>query len=296
MAEEVLREWGTDVERTYLSRLSPGPLMIRVIGRDGNPTWADDDVVLHFIPESPEGGEERQTLAVRSTVERQPTYEAYLPSAWTEEPGPYLARWTYSVQGVEGIGERPMVVGGTAPAYDMLSWDMKAVVEGVWLRVADQFDSPFGGPHLQVYMQAHFGRNRIASLLPQAIGRLNTVAQPHQTYSLDRPFPVQKWGALLGLALWVETIKHLRRSYLEQPNPVGVTVARLDRSNYTALWGEILRDEEGDLRSMLDHFKIASMGMGRASVLVSGGIYPRLPARAGSGGGQAAARGLYMWR
>lgn len=221
-------------------------------------------------------------------------YETILASAETATPGLYLTTFSYELDGapiaVTGIVE----IGRASPYYDSLDIGMKGIVESAWLRFADLFDSPNGGPHLQVYFQARFDRNRMAQLLRLAVGRLNTVAQPHSTYTVDDPsnlFPISTWGALLEHALYIETIKHLRRSYVEQPEAVNVTVARQDRRDYLARWGEILRDEEADLKGELDTFKIANMGLGRPRVLVSGGVFgnfgpTRLP-------GSAAARPRY---
>lgn len=294
--EQWVDDWLHDTDRAYLSRFSGGPLVVRALG-DTGPTTADGgSVTLTLTPEFEDPGVTTYTAAATPvSIDGQPAYSISLPSSATSVPGPYLARWDYLVGGVERIGEQPLMVGGTAPAYDSLAWAMKGIVEGVWLRVADQFDSPMGGPHLQVYMQGHFGRNRIAQLLPMTLARVNTTSQPYQTYTLDT-FPVDRWGGLLETALWVETIKHLRRSYLEQPDPIGVTVARLDRRSYMNLWGEILRDEEGSLRDMLSGFKMASMNLGGGSLLVSGGIFPRVSSMTAGGLTHAAPRGLHLWR
>jgi hypothetical protein len=155
---------------------------------------------------------------------------------------------------------------------------MKGVVEAVWMRFADLFDSPGGGPNLMVYFQSRFGRGRIAQLLGVALNRLNIVAQPHTTYTLTGPpdgneFPLAKWGGLLDQATYIEVLKHLIRSYTEQPEAPGVNIARLDRRDYAQRWQTVLEAEERDYRDMLDNFKIAHMGFSRPRVLVSGGVY-----------------------
>jgi hypothetical protein len=116
----------------------------------------------------------------------------------------------------------------------------------------------------------------MAQLLQVAMNRLNTVSQPHMTYSLDpevNQFPYAQWGGLLDHLLYIETIKHLIRSYVEQPVADGVTVARQDRRDYMQRWEEVLRMETEDATSALEVFKIAHMGLGRPRVLVSGGVY-----------------------
>jgi hypothetical protein len=209
------------------------------------------------------------------------TYELQLTSEETEVPGGFILTWSYTVSGVGESYETYVQVGEFSPDYAALSEGMRTVVERGWNRFEDLFDSPFGGPNLQVYAQSHFNRGRIAQLLSFAMGRLNTAAQPFQTYTLDgnggATFPLTTWGPLLEQALYVEILKHLRRSYVEQPLLMGGEVTRHDRRDYMDRWGQVLSDEQNQLKEQLDVFKIRSMGLGRPAVLVSGGAYGRAP-------------------
>jgi hypothetical protein len=218
-------------------------------------------------------------------------YQVILTSAQTATPGYYSLTWAFNIATVAQSTTTYIQVGAENPDYDTLPGPMQDIIQMTWGRFADTFDSPGGGPHLQTYFQTNFSMGRLAQLLNLAIGRLNIVAQPQQTYTLTTTgaFPYAQWGPLLEKALYVETLKHLIRSYTEQPNIDGVTVTMAERRDYTDRWTNVLQSEEADLRSMLDVFKIASMGLGRSKVLVAGGAYgrqgvSRMP-------GQAAARG-----
>ena len=208
-------------------------------------------------------------------------YEIQLTSEETEVVGPFTLTWTYALSGTTESSEIAVQVGQFSPEYAALSDDMKGIVEQGWNRFEDLFDSPLGGPNLQVYAQSHFNRGRIAQLLRFAVGRLNTAAQPYQTYTLDgdggAAFPIAAWGALLEQALYVEILKHLRRSYVEQPLLQGGEVTRHDRRDYMDRWSQVLQDEQTQLKEQLDVFKIRAMGLGRPAVLVSGGAYGRAP-------------------
>lgn len=225
------------------------------------------------------------------------TYQVTLDSQESAVPGEYRLDWTYEVGGDSETFSTYIEVGYTAPDYDRLPDSLKEVVEQTWVRFIDLFDSPNGGPHLQTYLQTGFGRNRMAQMLRIAVGKLNTMAQPHQTYTItaEGTFPVDKWGALLEEQLFVEVVKHLIRSYTEMPSLNGNTVVSyFDRRDYTARWREVLQDEQQVLDGMFDTFKLAHMGFGSPNVLVSGGVYgeygpTRLP-------GSAAARPRYWTR
>jgi hypothetical protein len=160
-------------------------------------------------------------------------------------------------------------------------------VDGVWYKFADGFDSALGGPHLQMYMQSTFGRETVASMLSSAMGMLNTTSQPYQSYGVfppATPFPMEPWGPLLDTALTIEVIKHLMRSYVEQPEAVGVQQARLDRRDYLQRWQTILDIEVQELNNQLPIWRISNMNLGYTAVVVDGGYYGRSPMGTGHPG------------
>jgi hypothetical protein len=260
-------------EFQYVSRYSQ-PIFGLITRSMGQPVDPDGEVVNVSLIGA-DGGVEWTRQATR--VE-EATYEVDLSSVETSEPGLYEVRWTYETGGTPQMYGHPIEIGPEAPAYDELPAGMKGVVESVMALFSDAFDSPLGGPHIQVYFQTHFGRGRVAQLLHRAMGRLNTIAQPHTTYAPVpgqgiREFPLERWGSLLVQSLYVEVIKHLIRSYTEQPDNRNVSVAYLDRRDYAQRWASVLQSEQEDLKDQLDHFKIEHLGLGRSRVLVAGGSF-----------------------
>lgn len=223
-------------------------------------------------------------------------YGITVSSVESSTPAPYDVAFTYLVGGVAQVTVIYLVVGPAAPAYDALPAGWRSAVESVWIRLADAFDSPYGGPYLQVPRQSSFGRNRLAQLLGMAVGRLNTISQPQSTYSTSGEFPFAQWGPLAEQALYVEALRHLVRSYVEQPDvQLGSAVSRLDRRDYMDRWSAVLKDAQDDLERQLDSFRMANLGLGAARVLVSGGVYPRSASEAPLPYG-AAARGYFPGR
>lgn len=264
-----------DVDRGYVSQYSQEDIGI-VITVASVPTDPDATVTVEILNE-----DSQSILLIRDATRTDVgVFQITLSPAETASLGNYRATWSYLIQGEQKTFVSYFSIGGAEPAYDQLSPGFKTVVDDVWILFADLFDSPMGGPNLMTWAQSNFNRGRVAQLMKRALGILNTQAQPYQTYTLDgvggQSFPLDKWGPLLVQATYVEVLKHLQRSYTEQPSLEGGSITRLNRERYWDRWGAILEEERDQLKDQLSIFKMSAMGLGKApSVLVSGGAYPR---------------------
>jgi len=212
------------------------------------------------------------------TAENEETgvYTISLTSTQASVPGFYQVQWTYEVNSDPQSYTHILEVVPSSAVLDALDPSLYAILDSVWLRFADLFDSPFGGPHVQVYYQTRFNRGRVAELMGTSLRKLNVVAQPVTYYALNEDdgqlFPPE-WGGILEQGTYIEVIKHLMRAYVEQPATPGVNVALLDRRDYLQRWQTILQMEQSEYDDMMDVFKIRHMGLGSPRVLVSGGVY-----------------------
>ena len=163
-------------------------------------------------------------------------------------------------------------------AYPALPVEARQIVGQIWVKLADLFDSRLGGPHLQEYYQSHFGPERIAQLMPFALSRITSrVQESTQLQPVGEDgYPYADWSGILAQSLWIETLKHLARSYIEQPIAQGVPVARLDRTAYARAWQELVDAEMREFEEMLDVFQMSMLGLGALSLIVSGGVYGKM--------------------
>lgn len=209
-------------------------------------------------------------------------YEYSFTSADTAQTGYFRLDWNFILSGATVTDSTFIEIGPPSPAYDALPENMRQIVEQVWIKFADSFDSPMGGPNLLTWYQSHFGRGRIAQLLVYAVQRINIAGQPVNAFSATglnadgsrgSAFPLAGWEALVNSALTIEVIKHLMRSYVEDPDIQGNVQARVSRRDYMDRWGRMLELEQQDYKSMYDTFKIRQMFRATPRVLVAGGAY-----------------------
>lgn len=284
-------------ERRYFGRNTTSALGLSLV-RNDVPIDADGTVLLTLFREI-SGQSPVQVFQRTATHVSTGQYEVALSSADTGTVGNYFGIWSYALASSAESYTIYLAVGEPNPSYDQLPDSFQEVVDNVWFRFSDLFDSPSGGPHLQTYYQTHWSRGRMAQLMGASLRRLNVTAQPYTSFSIDGKtgavFPLAQWGGLLELATYVEAIRHLQRSYLEQPTLSGSgNFSRLDRSEYWQRWGVLLADAEKELKSAQDTWKISLMMMGTPRVLVSGGVYGKFgPTRIA---GSVAARPRYWTR
>jgi hypothetical protein len=266
-------------ERTYLSQYAQPPLTFSVyIG--GSPADPDSQSVTgRLLMQNPDGTE--ALVNTYTAVREQPgTYVITPSSADTQVPGYAELDWAYSVNSQPQQYSSYLQIGPANPHYDALPPVMQDFLnDQVWVRFADLFDSAGGGPDVQEYFQAHWSRGRAAQMMGIALSKINAVGQPWSNYTLDGRggpmYSIQFWGGLLASYTYTECVKQLIRAYTEQPMFSGPPVARMDRRDYADRWRQALQDEQAELKSLLDVFKIRHILNGSPRVLVSGGTYGR---------------------
>lgn len=270
-------------ERQYVSQYSMPPLQLQIFvaGQPGDP---DNSSVTASLLLQNGDGTVAPVNSYTATRLSAGFYQVTPSTADTATPSEAELIWAYAIASAPQQYAAYLTIGPANAAYDTLPAPMQDLIEQVWVRFADLADSPAGGPNLIAtpYFQAHWSRGRVAQLMVIALQKINGVSQPWSNYStgalgaLGPPFPVQLWGGLLSQYTFVEAVKHLIRSYTEQVLVQGAGgITRLDRRDYTDRWRDVLHDEEAELKSLLDMFKIRHMGLGNPRVLVSGGTYGR---------------------
>lgn len=141
----------------------------------------------------------------------------------------------------------------------------------VWSKLEDCFDSEEGGPWLQDVTMATFKKEKMKNFISTALFLINEKNPPTDlvlgTFIVDGT--LQASSPLLVQGTLVEVIRHLMRSYVEQPTPTGGQIVYEDRRDYLQRWQTLLQAEEQRLDALTALYKRQFLGLGHSKVLVS---------------------------
>jgi len=188
-------------------------------------------------------------------------------SSQITEPGEYLA----TAQFVLSNGERRTIIvdfDAIDPFESTGASPIDPWVDMAWRKLEDCFDSEIGGPWLRDMTMARFDKSKMRSLVPEVLLDIN-VQQPITAFT-DSSFPLDhNGGALLSHGILISTIRHLVRSYSEQPDVDNSPVGYLDRRRYQETWLKVLEVEDKQYRRVLTLWKRQYFGLGKSKLLVS---------------------------
>jgi hypothetical protein len=160
------------------------------------------------------------------------------------------------------------------------SW---VIATDAWEKFEDAFDSEEGGPWLRDMTLSVFNKTKMENFIDDALIVIN-FQNPETSFTMSEfvseVAPVSKTSSapILTQALVLQIIRHLMRSYVEQPNPVGAQISWHDRRDYLQRWQLIYTMEQEAFKQMLALWKRQFLGLGYTSSLVSSKAGRLLPA------------------
>lgn len=159
---------------------------------------------------------------------------------------------------------------GTSPA--------DGAIRQAWMKLEDCFDSEFGGPWLRDMTLAVFDQSKLRGLLPEVFLEINQ-QMPFTNYDETTfPYGANDGEALLAEGLLIAGIRHLMRSYTEQPDVTSSPVAFMDRKRYQQSWKAVYDVEETVYIKWLKQFKLRSYDLSSSSILLGQKAGRMLPA------------------
>lgn len=195
---------------------------------------------------------------------------------WTDttEAGLYLVQAQFTLVS----GEKRSVMSNFSvvdPFADNVATPtgIELVTQAVWLRLEDCFDSAEGGPWLREKTLAHFDESKIAALIPEGLLDIN-IQMPPTTFDIasftawsTTPGDNPNMPLLIKATLCI-TIRHLMRSYTEQPVLQGGQVVWSDRTRYQQAWKAIYDVEYADYIQAVRLWKRTTLNLGHSALSV----------------------------
>ena len=224
-----------------------------------------------------------------STYESTGKYQYMLQSTQTAVQGTYSVVWTYYVGTKLRIYNDSFVITDQMPYWQNLTYDERQMVTGIVHRLDKSFDSTAGGPYLQEMRQSGFNfYEEVAMIMStETMDYMNYEFQPifnpayEVGFNARAPWPSNFWG-VLATQTYAHVLKHIARNYIEQPTPQGLNAAWMDRRDYYNRWLSLYQMEKEIADKQLRQMKRQYMVGSKRSLLVAGGLIPRMfvnPAR-----------------
>lgn len=151
----------------------------------------------------------------------------------------------------------------------------------VWRKVEDCFDAEDEGPWLRDMSLNYFNEKKMGEFISEGLFEINE-RHPHTKLLTDffflEPGDPSADLPLLASGVFMAVVRHLMRSYVEQPTPQGAQIVYEDRRDYLNRWGTVYQVEKEWFDRNLAYFKRRFLGIGKSKLLVDTKAGRLLPA------------------
>ncbi len=275
---------GFDAEKRVVYLNDTVPLTAYLERADEEPVPVGDLMNVSFAIQKPD--KERVTLA--GSIEEDGAGTVLFADA--DQQGEYFVVATFTlIDGTRQSIRSDFQVDDPFPAAD--DTEMGSLEAAVWLKFEDLFDSEDGGPWLRDMTLNVFSPNKIHEFMNDALFEINNYNPPTELdlgyfYVIVRdvdgiPIEARENDSTNIIVLGTELaiIRHLMRSYTEQPDPKGGQITYEDRRDYLQRWGTIYQIEWQRYDMLLKLWKRRFLDLNKGKLLVSSKAGRLLPAR-----------------
>lgn len=257
---------GAERDLSTVNQGDTADLYAYVFDENSNPVPAGQISGVNFTIQRPDGTQASQAGAIQSDG------AGFLRYATTTDVGEYvaLARFTLSTGEIRSTRLDFSVIDPFNPPAPTPT---EIISDASWMLLEDCFDSEEGGPWLRDMTLAYFNRSKVAQFIPYALLEINAT-QPDTNLTLADFTTIQPDGtpdvdmAILAYGTLIHVIRHLMRSYVEQPAPMGSDIAYEDRRDYLQRWQLILQDMEPSYWRLVILWKRKFLNLGQSALLV----------------------------
>jgi hypothetical protein len=247
---------GYDREQNAVNSGDSVELYAYLYDREGSPVDPDTLVSVEYTIQKPDD------TMVTADGELMDDGAGFLRYTDTELRGEYaaVAKFTFTDGGIKSTRTDFEVIDPFRdtfdpedPDYDQLAHYKTIVSDRVWAKITDLFDSQDGGPWMMDMTLNVFSPVRIQDFIDEALFDINVYNPPTDftIVKFTQPVPIALNGPMgpnpnltvLVQGVLIAVIRHLMRTYVEQPTPAGGQVTYEDRRDYLQRWGTIYQIE-----------------------------------------------------
>lgn len=266
---------GYDREFKVVNLGDTAELTATIYDSEDNPYSADDLISVTFVIQAPDGTKTEHQGSVEENGTGTFNFNA------TTQVGHYTGMATFRTEnGKKSANVDFETIDPFMETEPSISW---VVANDAWEKFEDLFDSEEGGPWLKDMTLSVFNKTKMENFIDDALIVIN-FQNPETSFTItefvsEGP-PIARTSSLpiLTQALVLQIIRHLMRSYVEQPNPVGAQISWHDRRDYLQRWREVYAIEQEAYKQMLALWKRQFLGLGQTRTLVSSKAGRLLPA------------------
>lgn len=268
---------GYDREQNIVNLGDTALLRAVLYDLEDKPLTVDEAIGVSFTVQKPD----KTQSTVVGTIEDDGSGAANYNT--TDQVGQYItvAKFT-TTDGTRSTRADFEVVDPFLDASPSPSW---VVADAAWSKLEDCFDAEDEGPWLRDMTLNTFNKAKMEEFIAEALFDINQQNPP--TSLMLAQFAYQDGAGntfatadlpLLSQGVLVAVIRHLMRSYVEQPNPVGAQIAWHDRRDYLQRWQSVYQTELEQYRRILALFKRRFLNLGDSKLLLSSKAGRLIPA------------------
>jgi hypothetical protein len=203
----------------------------------------------------------------------------YLAYENTNQVGHYVVVATFEL--VDGITKSTRADFEVFDPFEVVDTQLKIVADGVWTKLEDCFDAEDEGPWVQDVTMHFFREEKMEKFINDALFDINYQNPPTnvgiESFVTSNNIPTVDYP-LLVQAIFVQVLRHLMRSYVEQPLPTGAQIAWQDRRDYLERWRSMYDLEMIQYERWLALWKRGFLQLGHSRLLVAAKAGRLIPA------------------
>jgi hypothetical protein len=165
--------------------------------------------------------------------------------------------------------------------FEVVEGPIRVIADGVWTKLEDCFDAEDEGPWLQDVTMNFFREEKMEKFINDALFDINYQNPPTDltvsNFVAKDGTPTSNYP-LIVQGIFIQVLRHLMRSYVEQPMPTGAQIAWQDRRDYLQRWQSMYEIEFQQYMRWVALYKRGFLQLGHSRLLVSAKAGRLIPA------------------